>query len=105
MVPTRGNSKTLNSSRLIAAKAKKSLLASAVTLIVAAMVQVEDDRGPLARRLGGFRGQAFAVGPIARYTFQAGQTRLSAALSWAPEFGVRNRTEGHALYLRLVGAF
>lgn len=73
-------------------------------LIAAALVQVEDDQGPLARRLNGFRGQSFAVGPTARYGFSLGQRRVNAVVSWVPEFGVRNRTEGHAVYLRLLGA-
>ncbi|WP_145145159.1 transporter [Roseomonas gilardii] len=71
----------------------------------AALYQISDDRGGLANRIGGFRGRAFSVGPLARYAFKLGDMRINANLSWAPEFGVRNRPEGNAVYLRLSGAF
>jgi hypothetical protein len=74
-------------------------------LIFSMLYQIEDDSGGLARRLGGFRGQSFAVGPIARYAFRLGRSEFNATLSWAPEFAVRNRTQGHAFLFTLAGAF
>ncbi|MDT8332920.1 transporter [Roseomonas gilardii] len=71
----------------------------------AALYQISDDRGGLANRLDGFRGRSFSVGPLARYAFQLGNAHINANLNWAPEFGVRNRPEGGAVYFRLSGVF
>jgi hypothetical protein len=74
-------------------------------ILASMMSQVQDDRGGIAARLNGFRGQSFAVGPIARYNFALGQTHLSTMVSWAPEFGVENRPTGNAFQFRVSGRF
>ena len=76
-----------------------------VGVIASMLHQISDDRGGLANRLGGFHGRSYAIGPVARYAFQLGGAHINANLSWAPEFGVRNRPEGGAVYLRLAGVF
>ncbi|MBS7811846.1 SphA family protein [Roseococcus pinisoli] len=74
-------------------------------ILASMMSQVADDRGGIAARLNGFRGQSFAVGPIARYNFQLGSAHLQTMFSWAPEFGVENRPTGNAFQFRVSGRF
>jgi hypothetical protein len=76
-----------------------------IGILASMMTQIQDDRGVIAARLDGFRGQSFAVGPIARYNFQLGGAHLQTVLSWAPEFGVENRPRGNAFQFRVSGRF
>lgn len=76
-----------------------------VGVIGAMMYQIADDSGGLAARLNGFRGRSYAIGPIVRYNFQIGGAHFNAMLSWAPEFGVRNRPTGDAIQFRISGRF
>lgn len=74
--------------------------------VLASMLeQIQDDSGRLARLLNGFRGQAFAVGPIIGYDFKLGRMDVSSSLRWAPEFATRNRPTGNAVYLTFAGRF
>ena len=57
--------------------------------------QLEDDTGPTADRLGGFRGQSLAIGPIV--TYKTGKVEFSAR--WLYEFDVENRLEGNPVML------
>jgi hypothetical protein len=57
--------------------------------------QLEDDTGPTADRLGGFRGQSLAIGPIV--TYNTGKVEFSAR--WLYEFDVENRLEGNPVML------
>jgi hypothetical protein len=66
--------------------------------IVAFMQQVSDDRGALADRFHGLRGRGMTAGPILKYTAKAGRRSINFSLSWAPEFAVKNRTQGHSLF-------
>lgn len=57
--------------------------------------QLEDDTGPTADRLDGFKGHALALGPIA--TYKTGKVEFSAR--WLYEFDVKNRLEGNPVLL------
>ena len=62
--------------------------------------QVSGDSGSGAR-LGAFEGRVTAIGPLAKYTFDVGDTHLSSNLRWFAEFDTENRLEGHAAILTL----
>ncbi len=62
--------------------------------------QVSGDSGSGAR-LGDFEGRVTAIGPLAKYTFDVGDTQLSSNLRWFAEFDTENRLEGHAAILTL----
>ncbi|MGO4549801.1 transporter [Lysobacter sp. 2RAF19] len=53
--------------------------------------QLQDDTGPTADRLNGFKGHSLAIGPIA--TYKTGKIEFSAR--WLYEFDVKNRLEGN----------
>ncbi|PZU43970.1 MAG: hypothetical protein DI568_16550 [Sphingomonas sp.] len=76
-----------------------------VGLFGSVLYQTSDDDGPLADRLDGFRGRSFAVGPVLRYTGGTEAAPLVVALSWAPEFGTRNRLSGDGVFLNISGSF
>ena len=69
------------------------------------LYQISDDRGELADKLDGFRGRSFAIGPMLKYSVPNNKHQISAAISWAPEFGVENRLKGNAIYLNIGGRF
>ncbi|WP_109126489.1 transporter [Dyella sp. C11] len=62
--------------------------------------QLQDDSGPTARLLNGFKGHALAVGPAIEYakTWDKDKT-LSFNLRWMKEFDVTNRVKGDPLVL------
>jgi len=67
--------------------------------------QLEDDEGPTADRLNGFKGRAFALGPTVNYTkkWEGGQVEFDAR--WLSEFGVKRRLEGDPLMVTATIAF
>ena len=67
--------------------------------------QLEDDSGPLADRLGGFRGSAWAVGPIVTYQRKWGQSTVAFSARWLTEFDVQNRLKGDPMMLTASVAF
>ena len=67
--------------------------------------QVEDDSGPTADRLDGFRGRAFGVGPILSYEKKVGSTHLVTSLRWVHEFDTDNRPEGDSAQLNVTAQF
>ncbi|WP_139789233.1 SphA family protein [Manganibacter manganicus] len=69
------------------------------------LYQLQDDKGVLADRLDGFKGRSFAIGPMLKYTGGSEANPINASLSWAPEFGVKNRMKGNAFYLNVSGKF
>ncbi|WP_161992761.1 SphA family protein [Aureimonas leprariae] len=69
------------------------------------LYQVESDEGGIADRLGGFKGRSYSVGPMVKFDFGPKEKPIAVSLSWAPEFGVENRTEGNAVYLSVAGKF
>lgn len=78
----------------------------AIGVLGAMLYQIEDDKGPLADRFGGFRGRSFAAGPILKYTAGTEKNPVNIALSWAPEFGQKNRIKGgNGVYLSISGKF
>jgi hypothetical protein len=74
-------------------------------LLFSMMEQISNDTGGLADVLGGLRGQAFAVGPVGTYEFDLGGTHVNSSLRWAPEFEVRNRLAGNAIFLTFSARF
>jgi hypothetical protein len=56
--------------------------------------QINDDTGPVAEALGGLRGHAMAIGPIARYEFKSGERDIIMSWRVLKEFAVKDRTEG-----------
>jgi hypothetical protein len=67
--------------------------------------QLEDDTGPTADRLNGFKGRSFALGPIATYAkkWEGGQVEFSAR--WLHEFGVERRFEGNPILVSATITF
>ena len=67
--------------------------------------QLEDDEGPTADRLNGFKGHALALGPIVTYEkkWETGQVEFAAR--WLSEFNVRRRLEGDPLMVTATVAF
>lgn len=68
------------------------------------LYQIADDQGELADRLNGFRGRSFAIGPMLKYT-APGKHGMTVNLNWAPEFNVKNRLKGNAVYFNVTGRF
>jgi hypothetical protein len=78
----------------------------AIGVIGAMLYQIEDDEGGLADRLDGFKGRSFAVGPIVKYTAGTEKHPINMSLSWAPEFGQKNRFKhGNGVYFSISGSF
>jgi hypothetical protein len=61
--------------------------------------QLENDTGPTADLLGGFKGHSLGVGPMVNYLkkWQGGQAEFS--LRWLHEFDVTNRLKGNPALL------
>ena len=57
--------------------------------------QVSDDSGPLADRLDGFRGSAWALGPAIAYQHKRGDSTFAFSARWLHEFGVERRLAGN----------
>jgi len=67
--------------------------------------QLEDDEGPTADRLNGFKGRAFALGPIVDYTKKWDGGQVEFAARWLKEFDVTRRLEGDPLMVTATVAF
>lgn len=67
--------------------------------------QLEDDEGPTADRLNGFKGHSLALGPIVTYArkWDGGQVEFSAR--YLTEFDVKNRLEGDPFLLTASFSF
>lgn len=61
--------------------------------------QLSDDSGSMADALGGFRGQAFGIGPILTYSKSIGEHTLDLNARWVHEFENRNYVQGNAFLL------
>jgi len=61
--------------------------------------QLEDDTGPIADQLNGFKGHSLGVGPMVNYLkkWQGGQAEFS--FRWLHEFDVTNRLKGNPAML------
>ena len=60
--------------------------------------QMQDDSGPTADLLDGFRGRSFGLGPVVAYGKKwQGGAHLDLQLRYVKEFGVRRRFEGEPL--------
>ena len=76
-----------------------------IGVFASALLQVTKDTGGLADRLNGFEGRSYAIGPMLTYAAGPKESPVNLSLTWAPEFGVRNRLEGNAIYFNVSGAF
>jgi hypothetical protein len=63
--------------------------------------QLTGDSGSGAR-LGPFKGEVTAIGPVLNYNFLAGKTPISTSLRWLHEFDAENRAEGEAAFLTVT---
>lgn len=62
--------------------------------------QLEDDEGPLADPLNGFRGRALSLGPLLTYSWKwQGQKQATVSARWMKEFEVKRRLEGNPFML------
>ncbi|MER8442882.1 transporter [Mesorhizobium sp. M1066] len=77
----------------------------AIGVFGSVLYQFENDKGPLADQLDGFKGRSFAIGPILKYNAGTDTKPVNISLSWAPEFGTKNRLKGNAVYFSVSGAF
>jgi hypothetical protein len=69
------------------------------------LYQLGDDKSTFADARDGFKGRSYAIGPILKYTAGTEAKPISMSLSWAPEFGTKNRLKGDGFYLNLSGSF
>ncbi|MCX5517452.1 transporter [Kaistia defluvii] len=77
-----------------------------IGIFASALLQLTKDQGgPLVDRLDGFEGRSFAIGPVLTYTGGTKEKPVNFSVNWAPEFGVKNRLEGNAVYLNIAGSF
>ncbi|WEK49665.1 MAG: transporter [Candidatus Kaistia colombiensis] len=76
-----------------------------IGVFASALVQVTKDTGGLAAELDGFEGRSYAIGPMLTYVGGSKESPVNFSLNWAPEFGVKNRLEGNAVYFNVSGAF
>lgn len=67
--------------------------------------QLEDDEGPTADRLNGFKGHALALGPIVTYSKKWDTGQVEFAARWLSEFNVKRRLEGDPLMVTATVAF
>jgi hypothetical protein len=65
--------------------------------VVSNVTQITDDSGPLANRLNGFRGRAWAAGPVLLYVAKPKDPGVTLQLRYVPEFTVTNFTKGYTL--------
>ena len=65
-----------------------------VGVIGAWIEEINDDSGPTADKIGGFRGRAFGVGPIITYSTELGKDPLNFNARWVHEFDNHSRVEG-----------
>lgn len=74
-------------------------------VFVSALYQIQDDDGFMTDELNGFKGRAYSVGPIARYTTKFDDYSFNIVASWAPEVETKNRIKGNNYYLNVTGIF
>ncbi|MET0814181.1 MAG: transporter [Pseudoxanthomonas sp.] len=68
--------------------------------------QVEDDSGPTADRLNGFKGRSFGIGPMLSYGKKwPGGEHVDVSFRYISEFSVKNRFEGEPLNLSVSFGF
>jgi hypothetical protein len=68
--------------------------------------QIEDDSGPTADRLDGFRGRSLGIGPLVSYSKHwSKEGGVFLTLRWLKEFDVKNRLEGDPLMLNVSLTF
>ena len=67
--------------------------------------QLEDDEGPTADRLNGFKGRSFALGPTVNYTKKWDGGQVEFAARWLTEFDVKRRLKGDPLMVTATIAF
>jgi len=70
---------------------------AAVGALGTQLTQINDDTGPLAKELNGFRGQKSGVGPIVLYTAKREKPGVTLSLRWINEFFVTNMLKGNTL--------
>jgi len=67
--------------------------------------QIEDDDGPTADRLNGFKGRALGAGPAIDFKQSFGKdSSIDFTLRWVKEFHVKNRLKGEPIVLNVVFA-
>ncbi len=64
--------------------------------------QLEDDTGPTADKLNGFKGHSLAVGPIATYLKKWEHGQVEFSVRWLHEFDVKNRLQGNPAMLSVT---
>lgn len=64
--------------------------------------QINNDTGPVASRLNGFKGRSIGVGPAIDFNKSwSKDDKLSLTLRYMPEFDVKNRIDGDPLVLNM----
>lgn len=70
--------------------------------VVGVIQQIDDDDGPTADRLNGFKGHSYGVGPAVAYKqVFSKESSIDFTLRWVKEFDVKNRIKGEPLVLNL----
>jgi len=64
--------------------------------------QLQDDTGPTADKLNGFKGHSLGLGPAISYSKSwSKESKVALTLRWLKEFDVKNRIEGEPLELNV----
>ena len=64
--------------------------------------QLQDDTGPTADKLDGFKGHSLGLGPAISYSKSwSKENKVALTLRWLKEFDVKNRIEGEPLELNV----
>jgi hypothetical protein len=70
--------------------------------VIGVIRQLENDDGPTADRLNGFKGRSYGAGPALAYKKSfSKESNIDFTLRWVKEFDVRNRIKGEPLVLNI----
>lgn len=74
--------------------------------VVGMIEQIQDDDGPLADRLSGFKGHSLGIGPVITYSKKwKGGEHVDLTFRYVSEFNVKNRFEGDPMGLSVGFGF
>lgn len=64
--------------------------------------QIENDSGPTAERLNGFKGHSVGLGPILTWSGKLGAAPAAFSARWVSDIDTKNRPKGHGVSLMLT---
>ena len=67
--------------------------------------QIQDDRGPTADRLNGFKGYSVGLGPIVTWSGKIGNQPAAFSARWVADIATKNRPKGNGIAVSLTLPF